>query len=176
MTKKSFASLAFYFLALAVYAIDQWVKLWVVDHMGLYQSIPLLNGFFSLTYVRNIGAAFSAFSGQVWGLAAVAAAVAIAIIVYLHRLKEVTLGHVLSLGLLLGGTIGNFSDRIRLQYVVDMFDLQWQGRNIWPIFNIADMAIDVGVGILLLVFFLESREAKRQASQETSSTVPDQAR
>lgn len=171
MTKKSYASLACYFLALAVYAIDQWVKLWVVDHMGLYQSIPLINGFFALTYVRNIGAAFSAFSGQVWGLAAVAAAVAVAIVVYERRLKEVTLGHVLSLGLLLGGTLGNFSDRIRLQYVVDMFDLQWHGKNIWPIFNIADIAIDVGVGILLLVFFLESRQAKREAQAAEAPTA-----
>lgn len=163
MTKKAYASLAFYFLALAVYATDQWVKLWVVDHMSLYQSIPLINGFFALTYVRNIGAAFSAFSGQVWGLAAVAGAVSIAIIVYERRLKEVTLGHTISLGLLLGGTLGNFSDRIRLQYVVDMFDAQWHGRNFFPIFNIADICIDVGVGILLLVFFLEGRQAKRMA-------------
>lgn len=157
VSKKSYASLAFYFLALAVFLVDQWVKLWVVDHMGLYQSIPLVNGFFSLTYVRNIGAAFSAFSGQVWGLALVAAAVGVAIVVYEWRLKTPSLGHVLSLGLLLGGTMGNFLDRVRLRYVVDMFDLQWHGHNIWPIFNIADMSIDVGVGILLLVFFLESR-------------------
>ncbi|HEY9856103.1 MAG TPA: signal peptidase II [Stenomitos sp.] len=176
MTKKSFASLACYFLAMAVYATDQWVKLWVVDHMGLYQSIPLINGFFALTYVRNIGAAFSAFSGQVWGLACIAAAVAIAILVYEWRLKEKTLGHVLALGLLLGGTLGNFSDRIRLQYVVDMFDAQWHGKNFFPIFNIADICIDVGVGILLLVFFLESRQAKQLAAKESSATVAPETR
>ncbi|HEY9899765.1 MAG TPA: signal peptidase II [Pantanalinema sp.] len=176
MTKKSFACLAFYFLALAVFLLDQWVKLWVVDHMGLYQSIPLIKDLFALTYVRNIGAAFSAFSGQVWALALVAGSVSVAIMVYIHRQKEVTLGHVLSLGLLLGGTFGNFLDRVRLGYVVDMFDAQWQGRNFFPIFNIADVAIDTGVAILLLLFFLESREAKRvaQAAQggESSDAHP----
>ncbi|MBO9541005.1 signal peptidase II [bacterium] len=166
MSKKSFACLAFYFLALAVYFLDQWLKLWVVDHMGLYQSIPLVKDYFALTYVRNIGAAFSAFSGQVWALALVAGSVSVAIIVYMHRLKEITLGHVLSLGLLLGGTLGNFSDRVRLGYVVDMFDAQWQGRNFFPIFNVADIAIDTGVAILLLIFFLESREAKRVAAAQ----------
>lgn len=163
MSKKVFANLAFYFLAIAVFMIDQWVKLWVVDHMGLYESIPLLKGTFALTYVRNIGAAFSAFSGQVWGLALVAGVVSLAIMSYYHRLKEASLGHLLSLGFLLGGTLGNFADRVRLHYVVDMFDLQFHGRNIFPIFNIADMAIDGGVAILLLVFLLESKSSQPTA-------------
>ncbi|MNY03134.1 Lipoprotein signal peptidase [compost metagenome] len=141
--------------------------------MGLYQSIPLIKDYFALTYVRNIGAAFSAFSGQVWALALVAGSVSVAIIVYMHRLKEISLGHVLSLGLLLGGTLGNFSDRVRLGYVVDMFDAQWQGRNFFPIFNVADIAIDTGVAILLLIFFLESREAKRVAAAQAQSGDSD---
>lgn len=169
MSKNAYARLAFYFLAIAVFMIDQWVKLWVVDHMSLYQSIPLLNGFFALTYVRNIGAAFSAFSGQVWALALVAGVVSLAIITYQHRLKQVTFGHVISLGFLLGGTLGNFADRVRLHYVVDMFDLQFHGRNIFPIFNVADMAIDGGVAILLLIFLLESRTAKQSAPAANQS-------
>lgn len=163
MSKKAYASLAFYFLAIAVFMIDQWVKLWVVDHMSLYQSIPLIKDYFALTYVRNIGAAFSAFSGQVWALALVAGMVSLAIIVYQHRLKDATVAHVISLGWLLGGTLGNFVDRVRLHYVVDMFDLQFQGRNIFPIFNVADMAIDGGVGLLLLIFLFEAKNAKQSA-------------
>lgn len=176
MTKKAYASLACYFLAIATFVGDQWVKLWVVDHMGLYQSIPMLGSPAGLglnfTYVRNIGAAFSAFSGQVWGLALVAGAVAIAIIAYMQRLKEPTLGHVLALGLLLGGTLGNFHDRILYKYVVDMFDAQWHGHNFFPIWNIADMAIDGGVAILLLVFFFEGRAAKRELPNGTGDVHP----
>jgi signal peptidase II len=163
---KPFAGLpAFFAIALAAFGLDQAFKNWVVGHMGLYESIPLIPGLFALTYVRNIGAAFSAFSGQVTGLSLIAGVVAIAIVVYMIRLKGRTPLHAVSLGLLLGGTLGNFTDRIRLGYVVDMFDLQWNGQNIFPIFNIADIAIDVGVGLLLLLFFLESRREKRAAQQ-----------
>lgn len=159
MSPRAIKLIACYVLALAVLGLDQWVKHWVDAHLALYQSMPVVPGYFALTYVRNIGAAFSLFSGKVPVLAAVAGTVAIAIVVYLQRLKPVTIGHALSLGLLLGGTLGNFHDRLRLGYVIDMFDLQWGGRNIWPIFNIADMGIDVGVAILLLVFLWESRQA-----------------
>lgn len=164
---------AFFAIALAAFGLDQAFKHWVVGHMGLYETIPLVPNLFALTYVRNIGAAFSAFSGQVTGLSLIAGVVAIAIVVYMFRLKEQrTALHVASLGLLLGGTLGNFTDRIRLGYVVDMFDLQWNGQNIFPIFNIADICIDVGVGLLLLLFFLESRREKRAAQAQQADPSP----
>lgn len=164
---KPFAGIpAFFAIALTALGLDQAFKYWVVSNMGLYESIPLIPNLFALTYVRNIGAAFSAFSGHVGPLALIATTVAIAIIVYVIRLKERTALHVVSLGLLLGGTVGNLADRLRLGYVVDMFDLQWNGQNIFPIFNIADIAIDVGVGLLLLLFYLESRRERRAALQQ----------
>jgi len=158
----------FFAIALAALGLDQVVKHWVVGNLGVYESIPLIPNLFAMTYVRNIGAAFSAFSGQVGGLSLIAGTVAIAIIVYMIRLKDRTALHAVSLGLLLGGTLGNFADRVRLGYVVDMFDLQWNGQNIFPIFNIADISIDVGVGLLLLLFYLESRREKREAALEQS--------
>lgn len=172
---KPFAGIpAFFAIALATLGLDQGFKYWVVSNIGLYESIPLIPNLFALTYVRNIGAAFSAFSGHVGPLALIAAAVSIAIVVYMVRLKERTGLHIASLGLLLGGTVGNLADRIRLGYVVDMFDLQWNGQNIFPIFNIADIAIDVGVGLLLLLFYLESRRERLAANelqnQQDSST------
>lgn len=169
---KPFAGIpAFFAIALAAFGLDQAFKHWVHTHMALYESIPLIPNLFALTYVRNIGAAFSAFSGQVLGLALIAGTVSVAIIVYMFRLKERTLLHAVSLGLLLGGTIGNFSDRVRLGYVVDMFDLQWNGQNIFPIFNIADISIDVGVGLLLLLFYLESRREKLAAAKDQSPSA-----
>lgn len=173
MSKPFFGIPAFFAIALAALGLDQALKFWVDRHMGLYESIPLIPNLFAMTYVRNIGAAFSAFSGQVTGLSIIAGVVAIAIVVYMFRLKEQrTALHVVSLGLLLGGTLGNFIDRIRLGYVVDMFDLQWNGQNIFPIFNIADICIDVGVGLLLLLFFLESRREKREAQAQQQNSAP----
>lgn len=166
---------AFFAIALAAFGLDQAFKYWVVSNMGLYESIPLIPDLFALTYVRNIGAAFSAFAGHVGPLALIAATVSVAIVVYMVRLKERTALHIASLGLLLGGTVGNLADRLRLGYVVDMFDLQWNGQNIFPIFNIADIAIDVGVGLLLLLFYLESRRerlaAKQQQQQDQSTSA-----
>lgn len=171
MSKPFLGIPAFFAIALAALGLDQAFKHWVTSNMGLYESIPLIPNLFALTYVQNIGAAFSAFSGQATGLSIIAGVVAIAIVVYIVRLKERTTLHVLSLGLLLGGTLGNFLDRVRLGYVVDMFDLQWNGQNIFPIFNIADIAIDVGVGLLLLLFYLESRRERRAAQQQKDQST-----
>lgn len=184
------ASMPFYIVALAILAIDQLSKFLVTQHLSIpmapYPGHPfyryeipfyhpdrpwtmaLIPGYFALTFVLNTGAAFSSFSGQTLPLALVAAAVAIAIIVYERKLPVRSGWTVASLGLLLGGTLGNFVDRLRLHVVVDMFDLQWMGHNIWPIFNVADMAIDVGVALLILHFLLEGRRQKQEKSSVQS--------
>lgn len=154
-------------------AADQALKLWVVENMTLhYPSIPLIPGYFALTYTQNFGSAWSMLWGQTYLLIAIAAAVAIGIVIYALRLKERHWLQMLGLGFLLGGALGNLLDRARLGYVIDMFDLQNGGRNIFPIFNIADISIDVGVGLLLLYTFLAGREEKRQAAAEAAASRP----
>lgn len=144
-------------------AADQALKLWVVKNMTLhYPSIPLVPGYFALTYTQNFGSAWSMLWGQTWLLIAIAAGVALGIVIYALRQSERTWLQMIGLGCLLGGAVGNLADRIRLGYVVDMFDLQNGGRNVFPIFNVADIAIDVGVGLLLLYTFIQGREEKKR--------------
>lgn len=152
-------------------AADQWLKHWVVTNMTLARdgggSLPLIPGWFALTYTQNFGSAWSMLWGQRFLLIAIAGAVAIGIIVYAVRLKERSWLQMAGLGFLLGGAVGNLIDRARLGYVVDMFNTQnghWE--NIFPIFNVADVCIDIGVGLLLLYTFLSSRKAKADGQEQ----------
>jgi len=145
-----YETLTVYLLALCTLLVDQFSKAGVEAAIALGQSVPLIDGYLHLTYVRNFGAAFSLFWGRGGTLSAVAVAVALGVVVYQLRRRPRALLAVLSLGLLLGGALGNLVDRVTLGYVRDMVDLQWHGRNVWPIFNVADMAILSGVGLMLL--------------------------
>ncbi|MEB3195872.1 MAG: signal peptidase II [Candidatus Sericytochromatia bacterium] len=139
--------------------LDQLLKAWVVTHMTLhYPSIPLIPGYFALTYTQNFGSAWSMFWGQTLLLIGIAGSVALGIVFYAIQLRERTWLQMAGLGFLLGGALGNLYDRARLGYVIDMFDLQRHGQNIFPIFNVADMCIDVGVGLMLLCTYLVSKQ------------------
>jgi signal peptidase II len=147
--------------------LDQLLKTWVVTHMTLhYPSIPLVPGFFALTYTQNFGSAWSMFWGQTLFLVGIAAVVTIGIVIYAIQMRDRTWLQMSGLGILLGGALGNLYDRARLGYVIDMFDLQRNGQNIFPIFNVADICIDVGVGLLLLATYLAGREEKKAAERE----------
>lgn len=107
------------------------------------QSIPLLPGLLHLTYVQNTGAAFGMFRGCSGLFIALAVAIAGWISVELSQRPHPTLGRV-GLSLMLGGAVGNLIDRVRLGSVIDFIDLR-----VWPVFNLADSAITIGVGLLL---------------------------
>lgn len=156
------ASYVFYAITLILLTLDQVTKAWVQDHLALYQSQPLIPGLFALTHVTNLGAAFSMMWGKVHLLALVAGIVAVAILCYERQLERHTYLQSVSLGLILGGALGNLVDRIRIGHVVDMLDTQWNGRNIFPVFNIADTGICCGMALLMLAFFLESRRLTKQ--------------
>lgn len=144
--------------------LDQALKFWVSTHMALhYPSIPLIPGSLALTYTQNFGSAWSMLWGQRLLLIGIASAVAIGIIVYAVRLTERSWVQMAGLGFLLGGAVGNLIDRARLGYVVDMFDVQQHGQNVFPIFNVADMSIDLGVGLLLLFTFMVGQREKAEA-------------
>lgn len=159
--KTPYETLTFYLLAIATLLLDQFAKFGIVAAMALGQSHPLIDGVLHLTYVRNFGAAFSLFWGHAGQLSFAAGAIALGVVVYQWHSKPRDLMEVCSLGLLLGGALGNFIDRLALGYVRDMFDLRWQGQNVWPIFNVADMAVLAGVGCMLLHAYLSSRQAAR---------------
>ncbi|SIS44085.1 signal peptidase II [Kroppenstedtia eburnea] len=143
------------FVALVILVLDQWTKWLVVHKMDLYQTIPLWEGVFHITSHRNRGAAFGILENQQWLFIVVTVLVVVGILVYLARLKESQPLMSWSLALILGGALGNLLDRIRLGEVVDFLDFRWIH---YPIFNVADSAIVIGVGIMLLYTLRQPRE------------------
>jgi signal peptidase II len=136
-------SLAFYSLAVLIVLADQLTKLWVKQGLPVGGSIPLWAGVFHFTHTQNRGMAFSLLEGKI-GLLAVAALIVVGIIVVtqvrLRKRMPLLLG--LALALPLGGAIGNLIDRIVQGYVTDFLDFRLIN---FPVFNVADSAITVGV-------------------------------
>ena len=155
----------FYLISLVIVLLDQLAKLLVDRSMRLGQNIPIVPGFFDLTFVLNPGAAFSLFAtlpewirNPFFILISVGAAVLI--VAYRSRyLRENRLASV-SLALILGGAIGNLIDRLWYGVVVDFLDAHIYQYH-WPIFNVADSSISVGVTLLLLEMLLEWRRENR---------------
>ena len=139
-------------LSLLVLILDQASKLAIDSSMQLFESIPIMPGF-SLTYVHNTGAAFSFLSQaggwQRWLFAGLAIVMSSVITVWLLRLQKHETLMATALSLILGGAIGNLIDRVAYGYVIDFLDVYYQTWH-WPAFNIADSAICIGVGLMLL--------------------------
>jgi signal peptidase II len=140
-------------VALTVLVVDQVTKAIVERAMIPNESIPLLP-FFALTYVRNTGAAFGLLAAAPAALRlplflAVTLTAGIALVAYLRRTSREQRWLVGALGGILGGAVGNLICRIRYGEVIDFLDLHW-GDLHWPMFNVADTAISIGVAIVLL--------------------------
>ena len=136
-------------LALALLALDQWVKRYITLTLPLGETRPLLPGFVELKTVHNYGAAWSSFSGMRWLLTIATSLIVLALLVLLiRRVVRHPLG-VLAGCLLISGGLGNILDRVRLGYVVDMFNFQFMN---YPVFNVADICIVSG-SVLALIYF-----------------------
>lgn len=153
---------AAYGIAVGVIALDQAVKAWILYGFNLPArlTVPVV-GPFSLTMVWNKGVSFGLFRADEdlgrWLLAAFSLTVAAALAWWARKAERWTLG--LSLGLIIGGAIGNAVDRVRFGAVVDFLDFS---RLMFPwVFNVADSAISVGVALLLLDSLFGEREARR---------------
>jgi signal peptidase II len=146
-------------LILLILAADQATKLWVLAALQPYDVIPVLPSL-NLTLVFNEGAAFSfladAGGWQRWFFVALAVVVSVVLLVWLWRLKPEDRLTAAGLSLVAGGAVGNLIDRIAYGHVVDFVDVYWRAWH-WPAFNVADSAITVGVGLLLLEAFLPKR-------------------
>lgn len=143
-------------LSVVVLVLDQLSKFWVVANFELYQSIELMP-YLNLTYVHNKGAAFSFLSSaggwQRWFFTVVSIVAVVVLLVWLKRLKPVEKLLAVSMSLILGGAVGNLYDRVAYGYVIDFLDAYYQQWH-WPVFNIADSAIVLGVGLMLLEMFI----------------------
>ena len=146
----------YYLIAAAVIVFDRVVKKLVVSNMVPWETIPVIEDIFHFTYVQNRGAAFSMWQGQ-WiiliGFPIVAIMVGL-VLIYLKRDKWDKL-MLTSVAMICGGGLGNLIDRIMLGYVVDLFDFR-----VFPVFNIADIFICVGCGLMILdVLFFERKNS-----------------
>ena len=158
-------NVVFFLTALLLVAADQLSKFWIRSNLATGESLFEV-GFFRLTRVHNTGAAFGLFQGQSFLLTIIALVGVIALLLYVlffhHRFLFLgnRLGK-LALGLVLGGTVGNLSDRIHFGYVTDFIDF-----NFWPAFNIADSAIVMGIIILAYSLIGLARAGERSDGQD----------
>ena len=151
-------------LAIATLALDQFTKWLVVSNLVPDQPvypIPALSGLFGFTYVTNTGVAFGLFKEAGTFFIFIAVIVITVIVYYLRRLPKDQGLVRLALGLQLGGAFGNLLDRLRLGYVVDFIDFKF-----WPIFNVADSAIVIGVVLLAISMWRENRSTATAQPQE----------
>lgn len=135
--------------------IDILTKQLVLNLMFEHQSIPLIKNFFSLTFAKNTGVAFSFLEGKIPFIIIMTAIVILFIIKYIkntHPNKIETICY----GIILGGALGNLLDRIIYGYVIDFLDFQILNYS-FPIFNFADTMIVIGVFLLLTLSIIESR-------------------
>ena len=145
-----------------VIVVDQLTKIYIDRTMQLYQSIRVIDGLFSITYLRNKGAAFSFLANASWRLPffILASLIAVvAILVALAKLRDDQKFAAFSLALILAGAVGNLIDRLRLGEVIDFLDVYWKTHH-WPAFNVADSAICVGVALLALDMIREERQIR----------------
>jgi signal peptidase II len=140
--------------AVVIVALDQATKALVRARLPLHGEIPIVPDFLSLTHIRNSGAAFGIlnaaefpFKATVIALVATAALVGIAL--YAARLSPHQRVARFGLALILGGAAGNLIDRVATGYVIDFVDAYWRDYHFWA-FNVADSAITVGVGMMVL--------------------------
>lgn len=137
--------------------IDQLIKILVVNN--IYQDIEIVNNFFSLTYVKNIGAAFSILEGNRL-LFVIVAAVALLLIYKLFiKNKKLTKLNIITYSLLIGGIIGNLIDRIIYGYVIDYFEFILFNHNM-PIFNFADVCIVLGATLFIIQTLREEKDER----------------
>ena len=154
-----------------------------IDYLPQRQAsdtITLINNYLDFAYAENCGGAWGLLHGARESLRRpfflLVTIAAVAYIVHLYRtLERGQRVMKVALPLVLGGAIGNLVDRVRLGYVVDFIHMHWRHRSHWPTYNVADIAITVGIGLMLLEYVLEPRrvakERKAAAAAEPSATT-----
>jgi signal peptidase II len=155
-------------LTIAITLLDQATKLWVRADFALHESRTIIPGFFHFTHVRNPGAAWGMLGGSITFLTVISMVMLLAIFIFRRSFLSDTWEHRLALGFMGGGILGNLMDRVRWGYVVDFLDFHLWGYH-WPVFNVADIAICVGVGIYMVSSFWLSTHPLHENQRASAS-------
>lgn len=176
-------SLRIFGIPLAVFIVDQLTKAFIHKSMMLYQSFPVLGDIFRITYIENSGMAFGIQMGHTGFFKVFTVIATLGIFIYLYKMKGEHIIARVSMAMILGGAIGNLWDRITRGSVVDFLDVEFFNINIpafkalfvkfpgysldrWPVFNVADIAVTVGM-LVLVIFVLFEKEKKPDTVLET---------
>ncbi len=175
MTKKDFLwKLAYLAITGGVFMIDQASKAWATLSLRSGGDMPVISGFLNFAYAQNTGVAFSMLddhgdAGR-WGLSVVAFVAGTLVLYFFWRTPRTDDRILGSLALLLAGIAGNLTDRMRLGFVIDFIDVQF-GSWHYPTFNVADAAICVGAGLLIIDLFLSKKHQKDELRDKPLETA-----
>lgn len=151
----------FFIIAIVAFVIDFITKKWIATNMKIGEQFSVIGDFFLITSHRNRGAAFGILQEQRLFFIVITTAIVVGILWYAHIMREKGSKALLTgLALVLGGALGNFIDRVRFGEVVDFFKFNF-GSYTFPIFNVADSAIVIGVGLILLDTLLDVRREQK---------------
>lgn len=142
-------------LLAAVVVIDQLTKWWIQASMSVGDSIDVIKGFFRITYLHNTGAAWSMFEGKMMFFYLISILFLIGMGLFLRSTPKEDKLTIAGIFLMMAGTIGNFIDRLLFQHVRDFLDFVILGYD-FPVFNVADISLCIGVGLIILSVFLEN--------------------
>ncbi|WP_353096746.1 signal peptidase II [Tissierella praeacuta] len=149
-----------FILSIVIILLDQISKYAAIKYLKESVSHVIIPNYFRLTYVENFGAAFGILQNKKIFFIIITCAVVFFLILFLTKnYYKINIFMRIGLGMLLGGTIGNFIDRIRFGYVVDFFSFRLFNRYEFPVFNIADIAIVLGTFIILILVLFDRYEA-----------------
>lgn len=152
--------------------LDQVSKHLITHFMDLYQSIPVIDGFFDIHYVTNTGGAWSMLSGHTWLLTLISVLMVAGLIFYMTRTRHACMR--LGISLIVGGAIGNMIDRVFAGAVVDFLDFIIFGYD-FPVFNLADILVVCGTGLLIVyvIGFYDAVQAKLDQATEAVKAAED---
>lgn len=175
--RRPLRKLDYLFISLAVLVLDQWSK-WLVElHLPHSVSHPLIPGFLNLTHVKNTGVAFGLFAshgsnGGSWILVLMGLVALAAVFLYFRFAPQRNGLLLSSLALIVGGAVGNLVDRLASGAVTDFVDV-YVGAHHWPAFNVADSAITIGIGLMILDSFRphhRAEQASAHADEEAAAS------
>jgi len=147
--------------SIILYIFDRFSKYLIIKSFYLGKSIPVIKSVLFFTYIQNKGAAFGLFPQMSVIITAVSFLVIILFVAFLFKIIKLPVKFQIPLGLILGGTAGNLTDRLKIGSVVDFIDLK-----VWPVFNIADSALTIAFIWLIVLLILEDRRQTTDDRQQ----------